>query len=59
MNDWLIVLGWLATGAALLFLGVLVLLPGVLGWVSGSSFDGVAVVGVSVPAAPWRSFLSP
>ena len=27
MNDWLIVLGWLATSAVFLFLSVLVLLP--------------------------------
>jgi hypothetical protein len=31
MNDWLIVLGWLATGAVFLFLSVLVLVPGVFG----------------------------
>jgi hypothetical protein len=31
MNDWLIVLGWLAAGAAFLFLSVLVLVPGVFG----------------------------
>ena len=31
MNDWLILLGWLATGAAFLYLSVLVLVPGVFG----------------------------
>jgi hypothetical protein len=31
MNNWLIVLGWLATGAIFLFLSVLVLVPGVFG----------------------------
>jgi hypothetical protein len=31
MNDWLILLGWLATSAAFLFLCVLILVPGVFG----------------------------
>jgi len=31
MNDWFIVLGWLATGAAFLFLSVLLLVPGIVG----------------------------
>ena len=31
MNVWLILLGWLATGAVFLFLSVLVLVPGVIG----------------------------
>jgi hypothetical protein len=31
MKDWLIALGWLATGATFLFLSVLVLVPGIFG----------------------------
>ena len=31
MKDWLIALGWLATGAIFLFLSVLVLVPGIFG----------------------------
>jgi len=43
MNDWLILLGWLATGAAFLSSAFSSWYPA-SSKVSGSSFDGVVVV---------------